>query len=533
MDSGAVELQGALNFLDYLVIIAYIIALLALGFWVSFKEDRSEDLFLAGRSLKWPNIGLSIFGTNVSPSMMISSAGVAYASGMVASNMEWLAWIFLLMLGMIFLPHYLNTKVSTMPQFLNKRFGESSRIFLSYYTILSTLALWLGGTLYAGGLLTSQLLGWPIWMSVGFLLIIATSFTITGGLAAVVITDSFQSILMIVASTILAIIGLYHIGSIGELFNSVPKDYWHLLRPASDPKWPWYAVLLGYPVGGIWFWCTDQTIVQRALGGKNLREGQMGTVFAGFLKVVVPFIFFVPGIMCKVLHPNLESPDMAYTTMVTQYLPSGMVGLVVAVLIAALISTVDSGLNSLSTVFTLDIYCKHWKPDSTPKEQTRIGRIVTFAGALIAFGLAMGISAMPSTTLFEKLLKIIQFLAPPLASVFIVGVLWQGATSKASILTLTLGGIVSILIGLLHMFEVEFVAQYHFMFLSFLIFAGLIIFMVIVSFFTKDGTGKSFPTLLQASQNLGAASKEVWRYWIALAVIMFIIYILFNPTGIL
>ena len=157
------EIYSSLTTLDFAVISAYILALLGLGFWVSFKKDHEEDLFLAGRSLGWGNIGLSIFGTNVSPSMMISSAGVAYASGMVASNMEWLAWWFLMLLAMLFIPHYMNTKISTMPEFLEKRFNPTCRTFLSWYTLFSTIVLWLGGTLYAGGLLLSQLLNWPLY----------------------------------------------------------------------------------------------------------------------------------------------------------------------------------------------------------------------------------------------------------------------------------------------------------------------------------------------------------------------------------
>ncbi|AQQ71026.1 Na(+)/glucose symporter [Limihaloglobus sulfuriphilus] len=523
------EISQALNFIDFSVIVLYIIALLSLGFWVSFRDRHTDDLFLAGRSLKWPNIGLSIFGTNVSPSMMISSAGVAYASGMVASNMEWLAWWFLMLLAMVFVPHYMNTNISTMPEFLEKRFSPTCRTYLSCYTLFATIVLWLGGTLYAGGLLLSQIMGWPIWISIVFLVIIATSFTITGGLAAVVITDSFQSILMILASTILTIIAFVKIGSFEKLVTSVPEDYWTLLRPADDPKFPWYAVLLGYPVGGIWFWCTDQTIVQRVLGGKNAREGQLGCVFAAFLKIIVPFIFFVPGIMCKVLHPNLEDADKAYMTMVTTYLPHGMIGLIVSVLIAALISTVDSGLNSLSTVFTLDIYCKIFKPDSTQLQRKRIGQVVTFAGALIAIAVSLSIAKIPDKNLFEKLLSIIQFLSPPLAAVFIVGVLWRGANKISALLTLIIGSIASVGIGICNLAGWPSKDFYpHFMFLSFLIFAGLIIFMVVISLITGKDSGQRFHSLREAMQNTNKNTKGIWTWWLILAIIMFTLYLIFN-----
>ena len=523
------EISQSLTSLDFLVILLYVIALLSLGFWVSFRKKHTNDLFLAGRTLKWPNIGLSIFGTNVSPSMMISSAGVAYASGMVASNMEWLAWWFLMLLAMVFIPHYMNTKISTMPEFLLKRFGPSCRNFLSWYTLFATIVLWLGGTLYAGGLLLSQIMGWPIWLSIVLLVTIATSFTITGGLAAVVVTDSFQSILMIVASTILTVIAFVKIGSFDRLINSVPADYWTLFRPADDPTFPWYAVLLGYPVGGIWFWCTDQTIVQRVLGGKDARQGQLGCVLAAFLKIIVPFIFFVPGIMCKVLHPNLDDADKAYMTMVTNYLPHGMIGLIVSVLIAALISTVDSGLNSLSTVFTLDIYCTRFKTNASELEKKRIGQIVTFAGAIIAIVVSLCIATIPDKSLFEKLLAIIQFLSPPLAAVFIVGILWRGANTISAFLTLVVGSVVSVGIGIGYLANWPNKDIYpHFMLLSFLIFAGLIIFMILVSLITGTDKIKTFPTLAEAMHNTNKKTRGIWTLWAILGIIMFALYIIFN-----
>lgn len=518
-----------LNLLDFIVIFFYITGLLSLGFWVSFRKKHSDDLFLAGRTLKWPNIGLSIFGTNVSPSMMISSAGIAYASGMVASNMEWLAWLFLMLLAMVFIPHYMNTKISTMPEFLLKRFGPSCRNFLSWYTLFATIVLWLGGTLYAGGLLFSQIIGWPIWLSVILLVAIATSFTITGGLAAVVITDSFQSILMIIASTILTIIAFCKIGSIEQLTSSLPADYWTLFRPADDPHLPWHAILLGYPVAGIWFWCTDQTIVQRVLGGQNARQGQLGCLLAAFLKILVPFIFFLPGIMCKVLHPNLEDADTAYMTMVTHYLPHGMIGLIISVLIAALISTVDSGLNSLSTVFTLDIYCGQFKPDASGSQKKRIGQWVTLIGAIVAIVVSLSIAMIPDKSLFEKLLSIIQFLSPPLAAVFIVGILWRGASTKAAFLTLVIGSITSIGIGIGSLSGWPNPDIYpHFMLLSFYIFVGLVIFMIAVSLITGPNKDNQFPTLAEAKRNTNHKTKDIWILWTILAIIMLSLYVIFN-----
>ena len=526
------DIHGSLEQLDFWVIGLYLVALLTLGFWVSYTRRDSDDLFLAGRSLGWFNIGLSIFGTNVNPSFMIASCSIAYTSGMVAANFEWMAWPFLMLLAMVFVPQYLNTKICTMPEFMSRRYSEPCRVFLSCYTVFSTLIVWLGMTLFTGGLLLGQILGWPLWLSVLLLITIAASFTITGGLAAVVITDSFQSILMIVASIALTVIGLSKVGGIGKMIDSVPPETWHLFR--SEGEFPWYAMLLGYPVSGLWFWCTDQTIVQRVLGGRTIRQSQQGCVFAAFLKVLTPLIFFTPGILCKILHPELgaevNGSDKAYMTMVTQYLPAGMVGLIVAVLIAALISTVDSGLNSLSTVFTLDIYCKYVRPGANAHQKARIGRIVTLLGAILSIFLALGIGAIERVNLFSMLQSILAFLAPPLAVVFLLGAVWPRANATGAFWTLVVGSMVSIAIGTCHMLNIpnkEFWP--HFMVLAFYIFAGLAVFMVIASLLTSrpQYDTKAF-SLKGIYRDQPVSLKTVWFLWAVVTVAMIAIYVLFN-----
>ncbi len=527
------EIHKSVTSLDYSVIIVYIIAVVALGFWVSFrKKGDKQDLFLAGRSLGWPNIGLSIFGTNIAPSMMIGSCGVAYSTGMVASNFEWLAWPFLMLLAMIFLPHYINTRVSTMPEFMLHRYGTKCRNFLSWYAVFTTCVS-LGTTLYAGGILLGQILNWPLWFSVVFLTLIATSFTVAGGLEAVVVTDSFQSMLMIIASAILAIVGLYKVGGIEKLATSVPADYWKLFRPAGDDSYPWPAIVFGYPVMGIWFWCTNQIIVQRALGGRNVRQGQYGTIFASYLKILTPFIFFIPGIICKVLHPNLGDPDQAYMTMVTTYLPQGMVGLIIAVLIAALVSTVDSQQNSLSTVFTLDIYCKLFRPNADGKETKLVGRIVTVLSGVVAVLLALLFGQIKGMDLFSLIQSMIAFMAPSMAVVFLAGVLWKRANGAGAFTTLVLGNIISIGVGICYL--ANFPAGFewpHFLMLSFYLFVGLAVLMVATTLLTAAPESKyTLPTLKETYASNGhtvKSAKTVWLWWLILLGIMMIIYLIFN-----
>lgn len=519
-----------LQSLDFLVLGVYLLILVAIGVSVSYRRRHEEDQFLAGRSFGWGNVGLSIFGTNVSPSFLIGSASAAYVTGMATANFEWLAWLFLMLLAMVFAPHYLNTKISTMPQFVRRRFGSRAAEFVSWYSLLSTVILWLGGTLYASGLLLSQILGWPLWFSATALMAVAAFLTVAGGLAVVIITDSFQSILIVAGGIMLTAIGLHEVGGIDGLMEAVPADRWKLFRPADDPNYPWYAIVLGYPVLGIWFWCTDQTIVQRVLGGRDLRQGQLGAVFTGFLKILTPLIFTLPGILCFVLHPGLDDPDKAFMTMVSHHLPVGLVGLVVAVLVAALISTIDSGLNSFSTIFTLDVYARRIRPDATARERKLVGRLATVAIAVISIGIALSMQTV-GKNLFDLLQSIIAYFAPPLAAVFLVGVLWRRATGTAALLTLCLGSAVSLGIGAMDFLKFPHPDFWpHFMLNAFFLFAGLCVLMVVTSLLTKPSPDEQqLPTLRESSEAAAAGSTtRVWTLWAILAAIMLGLYLVFN-----
>jgi SSS family solute:Na+ symporter len=521
------DIKSSIHQLDIIIILIYVTSLLSLGFWISFKKNRTTDLFLAGRDLSWGKIGLSIFGTNVSPSMMLASCSVAYTTGIVGANFEWLAWIFLLILAMLFVPHYLNTKISTMPEFMEYRFDPKCRTFLSWYALFTTIILWLGGALYSGGLLLAQITGWQLWICLIFLIAIAASFTVTGGLAAVVITDAFQSLLMIAASILLTILAFSKTG-LNNILHSVPADYWRLFRPANDSTFPWTAIVLGYPVLGIWFWCTDQTIVQRVLAARNKRQGQLGVLFLGYLKIITPLMFYIPGILCFVLYPNLETSDQAYLTLVTGLLPVGMVGLIIAVLIAALISTIDSALNSFSTIFTLDIYCKKFRPQADQREIRWIGRAMTLFIAVISVLIAISMESV-GRDLFNLLQGIIAFFAPPMAAVFLIGVLWRKATSTAAFLTLVIGSIVSLSIGFCQFKNIPYEGYWpHYLLLSFYLFAGLSAFMIGISLLTQKNSKPSPLPTLKDTYAGEHESKLIWILWGILAVIMAIIYLIFN-----
>ena len=262
-----------LETLDWSILIAYFLILIAIGIWASSKRKKGSSLFLAENSLKWYHIGFSMWGTNVGPSMLIASASAGFTTGIVSGNYAWYAFVFICLLAFVFAPRYLGSRITTLPEFMGKRFGQSTRNILAWYTIITILISWLALTLFAGGVLIRQVFDIPMWQSALLLLVISAFFTMLGGLKAVAYTNVYQMILLIVVSATLAIMGIYKVGGVGALVDAVPADYWNLFRSNDDPAFPWLPIILGYPIMGVWFWCTDQSMVQPVLaanGGQQL-----------------------------------------------------------------------------------------------------------------------------------------------------------------------------------------------------------------------------------------------------------------------
>lgn len=533
----------ALSQLDAVVFAAYIIALLVIGAAVSYRHRKSDDLFLGGRSMRWPSVGLSIFGTNIGPNFLIATCGAGYTTGMVTANYEWLAWVFLCLLGMVFVPFYLATGISTMPQFLRKRFGPQCYTFMTFYSLFGTVVLWIGGTLYAGGALLSQVMGWDMMVCFWMLAIIATSFTVAGGLVAVMVTDSFQSVLMIVGAAALSIIAYNHLGSLEavaqiRVADTPPELTWKLLHPAGSAT-PWYAFLLGYPVLSLWFWCSDQTIVQRTLGAKDLRHSQAGALFCGFLKILPPFIFLLPGIFAASLLPGIEDDKQVFLLMVNTYLGPGLRGLIVAVLVAAVVSTLNSGLNSFSTIYTLDIHQRWFSSDPSGRHTKLIGRVTTLAAAVIAIGIAVYLKHAQESggmNLFDLFQKIIGYMAPPISSVFVLGIFWKRATAPAALITLVLGAVLCLGIGIASFSQAPFLLDSqgdsilpHFLIQSFLLFCLLLVLMIVVSFATQHSEHETaLPTLRATYQANPGMGRQGIIGWSVLAVIMLLLYLFFQ-----
>ena len=520
--------------LDWLILAAYFAILVAIGLWASGKRKKNSSLFLAERSLRWHHIGFSMWGTNVGPSMLIASASAGFTTGVVSGNFAWYAFVFIALLAFVFAPRYLGTKVHTLPEFMGLRFGQDTRNILAWYTIVTVIISWLALTLFAGGILIRQVFDIPMWMSALVLLIISAFFTMLGGLKAVAYTNVYQMILLIVVSLVLVIVGLDRVGGITALVDKVPADYWVMFKPNTDEAFPWLPILLGYPVMGVWFWCTDQSMVQPVLAAKNLREGQLGANLTGWLKILDVTLYILPGIICFALFPTLENPDEAYLTMVENLFPVGMVGLVFAVLTACLVSTIGSALNALSTVFTMDIYVKRFRPDASQRRINYVGRIVTVIGAVLAIILTVAIDSIKGLNLFNVFQSVLSFIAPPMAAVFLLGIFWKKATTRAANFTLTIGTVLCLTVGVFYLYEP--IAYYfnilgwqfslcwpHFMLLSFELFVILVIAMVIISLTDGDKTQYNIPAPVREGW-----SKLAVGLWLALAVVMISLYVYFN-----
>ena len=528
------SIYNSLRPVDFVVVGVYLLLLFGLGYWVSFVKKRKpdENLFLAQHSLKWYSIGLNMWGTNVGPSMLIASASIGYTTGIVAGNFAWYAFVFILLLAVVFAPKYLGAKVWTLPEFMGKRFGDKTRNVLAWYTLITILISWLSLGLFAGGILVQQLLNIPMWQSVIAMVVVATFFAASGGLRAIAITNVFQMILLIIVSLTLTVIGIEKVGGLSALYHKVPANYWNLFLPSNDKNYPWTAIILGYPVMGVWFWCTEQSMVQSVLGAKNLEQGQLGANFIGWLKILDVPLFIIPGVLCFILFPHLKNPDQAYLVMVTNLFPQGMKGLIIVVLIAALVSNIGSSLNSVSTVFTMDIYVKKYKPAATNKEIIKTGRWVTVWSAVVSVLIALAINSIKGLNLFDVFQSVLGFLAPPMSVIFLFGVLWKKTTAKAVNAILIYGTIFSIMVGVFYLWVFP-VATHpgwpNFLLLSFYIFVVLSAVAFLVSYVDRNSNISLANSFDFKSAALAAKpTKRVWAWWSLLIIVMLALYIIFN-----
>ena len=501
-----------LGVIDWIVVAIYFLILVGIVYYTSGKQDSAEDYFLAGRNVGWFVIGASLFASNVGSEHIVGLAGSGATSGMGMAHWELHAWA-LIMLGWIFVPFYYTSGVSTMPEFLEKRFSSTTRWVLSLVSLAAYVLTKVSVTVYAGAIVFKTLLpetfGSPenaFWVGAFTTVILTGFYTVFGGFRAVLFTDAAQAFILLLGSALITIIGLNRLGGWSELqsFASTNVADFALWRPMNDPDFPWLGILMASPIIGIWYWCTDQYIVQRTLAAKNLTTARRGAIWGGFLKIWPVMIFLIPGMIGAALHSKgvinlpLNSAgsidgDRVFATMVVEMLPIGLRGLVIGGLLAALMSSLSSLFNSSASLFTYDVYQKLF-PRTSSQRLVTVGRVATVV--VVVLGL-LWIPVMAAFSekvgLYQYLQSVQGYLAPPITAVFLLGLFYARTNSAGAIAGLVLGfaaGMSKLAIEILHKNQSEYVignsvmemiGKFSFLYASGVLFAFAVIVVLLVS----------------------------------------------------
>lgn len=523
--------------LDWVVIGLYFSIILGIALWViRQKQESPTDYFLAGRHVGWFVIGASIFASNIGSEHIVGLAGTAAKSGVVMGHYELHSWLVLL-LGWVFVPFYMRSKVFTMPEFLERRYSPKARWFLSVITLIGYILTKVSVTVYAGAVVFQTLMGIDFWTGALIIVIITGIYTVLGGLRAVIYTETLQTFVLIAGSVTITVIGLIKIGGWNNLVSIAGIDKFNLFLPADHPDFPWTGMIFAPPIVGLWYWCTDQYIVQRTLAAKNETQARRGTIFAAYLKLLPFFIFIIPGIIAYALsktgHFQLLEADQAFPTLVKTLLPTGLRGLVAGGLLAALMSSLAAVFNSCSTLFTMDIY-KKLKPDSSGKTLVLVGRIAT--GIVVVSGvLWIPFMKYISGELYHYLQSVQAYIAPPIAAVFLLGLFSKRVNAHGAMAALVGGfglGMIRLIAelskdslgGWLYAF-----ADMNFLHFCIFLFLVCIVVMIVVSLFTpapalEQIKGLTYATTVAADK---ARSRSSWNYKdVVLSVVIIIILVL-------
>ncbi len=432
------DVSQSITAMDLTIVGLYFVVVLFIGFWVAGRTKTGDDLFLAGRSLSWWAIGFSLFASNISSTTLIGLSGAAYTDGIAVANYEWMAAIVLVFFSIFYIPHYIGSRISTVPEFLERRFDRRSRNYFSALTIVTNVVVDTAGSLFAGAMVIK--LFFPqldLYTTCIVLALVAGLYTAAGGLAAVVYTDVIQAVVLLVGSCLITYFLFARIDfSWAAVQASTPPEMLSMIRPLNDPNLPWLGTLIGVPVLGFYFWCTNQFIVQRVLGARDVNHARWGSLLGGLLKLPVLFIMVLPGTMARNVFPGLTRGDLVFPTMIAQLLPTGAKGLVLAGLIAAIMSSIDSTLNSASTLVTLD-FIKPRRPNLSAEQVTRIGRIAILC--LMVFSALWAPQIARFEGLFNYLQAMLSYIVPPVVALFFLGLFWSRGTSNAAFYTLLLG----------------------------------------------------------------------------------------------
>jgi len=522
--------MNSLATLDWILIALYFGAIFAVAWWVAGRKkdthESSSGYFLAGRNVGWFVVGTALFASNIGSEHLVGLAGTGYDSGVAVGQFEVLASLILLILGWLFVPFYLKSGVYTMPEFLERRYSPAARWYLAVISIVGYVLTKISVTLYAGGIVYEVLLGGNFWTGALIIVVATGIYTVLGGLRAVLYTEMLQTIMLIGGAILVTAIGMHQLGGWEAMKAATDPGFYDMWQPMDHPSFPWTGILFGAPILGVWYWCTDQFIVQRVLSANGIDHARRGTIFGGFLKILPLFIFVVPGIVAAALvktgQLELTRADHALPEMIRTLLPVGIRGLVMAGFLAALMSSLAAVFNSCSTLITWDIYRKI-RPQASEKQLVLVGKLATLL--LVGFGL-LWIPFMKyiSGQLYVYLQSVQAYISPPIAAVFLLGICWKRVNSIGAIASLATGFVLGAarlglelakdsLSGLFFWYaDINFL---HFAILLFVICVGV---LIVVSLTTKAPesdqlSGLTFATADESSQALDErlTSNPKWR----------------------
>ncbi len=553
-----------MSFLDFTVIGVYLGIILWIAKWASSKKDHTEfssvDYFLAGKNQGWLVIGASLFASNIGSEIILGVSGAGARADMPMANFEILASLVLILLGWVFVPFYLRSGIYTMPEFLEKRYSSACRNYLSVISVLAYIITKISLIIFAGALVF-EVLGVPFWTGAIITVVGTGLYTVLGGLKAVIYTDMVQAFILILGTVVVVIFGLHQLGgwsgmtetiSMAALEEGRPRmdQFFNLWRPMDDTDYPWTGMLFGAPILGVWYWCTDQYIVQRALSAKDVSNARKGALFAGYLKLLPVFLFFIPGVIAYALlqqgtiHFSLEDADQALPALITQLLPTGLKGLAIAGLLAALMSSLSSAFNSSSTLLTIDFYQKI-KPKATEKDLVRFGRLATIVLVVLSLGWIPFMNALMDGGIFHYLQSIQAYISPPITAVFLLGLFFKWINARGAIVALWTGFAIgvfrlvmefmnnngSIQVGadspLAYFLEINFL---HFALFLFLFCSGVL--MVVSKLGTPQSAASLAMVTFQKKENMAFKWTSDTVLTVLLVVLVLLLWLIFSPLGV-
>ncbi|GAA0546173.1 sodium:solute symporter [Chitinophaga japonensis] len=543
--------------LDLAICALYVTGIVTIGLWSGIRHRKKHaggntagEYFLAGKTLKWPMIGLALFATNISCVHLVSLAQSGFDTGLLNGNFEWMAAFTLVLLALFFAPFYIRSGVTTLPDFLEQRYDRACRDWLAIVSVVSAIIIHIAFSLLAGGIVLHTLFGVDMYTSVIVISLLTAVYTIVGGLTAVVVTESVQTIVLLAGAIIISIAAWNRMGGWAPMVQVLEAqhalDKLSMLRPAGDGSgMPWYAVFLGYPVLGIWYWCADQTIVQRVLGAKDEDHARVGALFCGFIKILPVFIFVLPGLFAYTLSKAglldisaLRMVDAAgrevvnskgiYTVMITQLLPGGLTGIVAAALLSGLMSQVSGALNAIATLCSYDIY-KRYRPYASGTKLVKAGRVSATAALLLSLALMPLLNSYES--IFNGLNDVIAHIAPPITCVFLLGIFWKKASARSARLTLWIGSALgTVVFAVNKLFPHTPAGHIPFMMMAFYLFCTCIALQVIFTICYPDPPAAGRKVLYWASPREPLQSpgwKGIGNYKLLSLVLLAVMALLF------